>query len=264
MKYFYLIFTLLSLSFSHSLLAKPEPSIHNNESAFKRKSIILATHIEPPLAYLEGSILKGANIEVARLLARKLNLSLRFIQCPFARCLSLLKKGQADMMVGIKKTNKREIYLDYLNQPYTSRITPVRFYLRADSHLAITNYADLANKSIGVIRGATYFDRFDSDTSLNKIEVTTHKQLIDMFLKERFDTFLGREISIEQHVSPAIYNSKMKLSPYVYKKKNDSYIVISKQSSLDTLTQELSKTLDNVIASGEVDKIIRKYIHQHS
>lgn len=260
-KYIY-IFILLSFFFNGSLIANQElpAPIEGERHPNKRKTLLLATHIEPPLAYLSDSIITGSNIEVARLLAKKMNVQLRFVQCPFARCLSLLKNGQVDMMVGVKKTSEREQYLNYLSKPYTTRITPVRFYLRRSYSQDIANYDDLKDMSIGVLRGATYFERFDNDSQLNKLEVTTHAQLVDMFLKGRFDTFLGREISIKRHVSKDIYHKDMKLASYIYHKKNDSYIVVSKKSDFNMHVGELSKQLESSIASGEIDQIAKKYI----
>lgn len=262
MRFGYRLLLLANFVFSHSILAEPTNSTAAVSLPFyhlAENTITLATHIEPPLVYFENDVLKGTNIEVARLLAKHLNLSLQFTQCPFARCLSLLESGQVDMMVGINKTKPRQSYLSYLSQPYNTRTTPVRFYLRKDADITIDNYDDLAGLSVGVLRGASFFERFDNDTSLYKLEVTTHKQLIDMLLKGRFDTFLGREISIRQHISADIYQNEMKLAPYIYKKKNDSYIVLSKASNFNEYLELFSQTLNELIAQGEIKKITNKY-----
>lgn len=262
---FYIVPLIISLVVISPAIANANSiaSLDNTKLLPKQKStLILATHIEPPLAYFENDVLVGSNIEVAKLLAERMSLNIRFTHCPFARCLNLLRHGRADIMVGINKNNERENYLSYLEQPYTTRITPVKFYLTKSNTNDITEYDDLKNKTIGVLRGATYFKKFDEDTSLNKIEVTTHKQLVNMFLRGRFDTFLGREISISRHVTAEVYQNEMKPASYIYKKKNDSYIAISKKSSFNGLYQSFSKQLSTLIDNGQVDAIAQKYIER--
>lgn len=264
MNCFHIFIILLLFSISNLFYANASNlPVGSDDRQVTKKSILLATHIEPPLAYFDHDRLVGSNIDVAMLLADRMNLKVRFVHCPFARCLSLLYNGQADMMVGIKKNAERQKFLSYLEHPYTTQLTPVKFYLRSNSQLEIANYNDLKNKTIGVLRGATYFDRFDNDQTLKKIEVTTHQQLVDMFLIGRFDTFLGREISMKSHVCPSIYNNEMKLASYTYKKENDSYIVLSKKSSFNKLEKSFSEHLHALIRHGDIDIVTQRYLQNN-
>lgn len=219
-------------------------------------TIIIATHIEPPLVYIKDGVFAGPNVEVAKVLMDAAGKKATFIYCPFARCLTMTKDGKADMMIAINKTMEREKYLDYLAQPFSSKITPVRFYVKQGSILKIDNYEDLQGLNIGVLRGATYFPRFDNDNQLNKVDITTHKQLIEMLLKNRIDTFLGRELSIKSRVDEDVYNTELVVTPYIYNKTNDSYIVVSKKSAAKIDVKQLSKILDSLLADGTIDKLI--------
>jgi polar amino acid transport system substrate-binding protein len=229
-----------------------------NAQQSSKDTIMVATHIFPPMVYIENEQFKGKNVEVMRLLAKRMNKNVEFIYCPFARCLLMTYQGQADMMVGIYKTDERQVNLDYVDQPFSSMSTPVRFYLANDSSILLNDYDDLKELSIGVLRGASYFPRFDQDTTLNKVEMTTHKQLIDMLLKRRIDTFLGREISIKTRMPSDIYNNEFKLAPYIYSKKLDSYIVISKKSPLINELPEFKQAYRLMFESGEVSEILNK------
>ena len=226
--------------------------VHANEN----DTIVIATHIEPPLVYIKNGEFSGTNVAVAKRLAAAIGKKATFIYCPFARCLSMTKDGKADMMVAINKTPKRQEYLDYLTQPFSSKITPVRFYIKKGRQININQYEDLQGLNIGVLRGATYFPRFDNDQLLNKVEITTHRQLIEMLLKNRIDTFLGRELSIKKQVSEDIYNVQLAVTPYIYNKKNDSYIAISKKSAAKLDVNQLSIILDSLLADGTIAKLI--------
>ncbi|EWH10074.1 amino acid ABC transporter periplasmic protein [Catenovulum agarivorans DS-2] len=221
--------------------------------------IRVATHIEPPLVYLDGQEFVGSNVEVGKLLAASIGYQIEFVQCPFARCLYQTQIGQADMMIGINKTSERQRHFEYLSKPYSSVITPVKFYLNNDSVLKIARYEDLIGKKIGVLRGAVYFKPFDDDNRLTKVPVVNHEQLIDMLLNKRIDTFLARDLSVRKRASDVEYLEKMQAAQFTYQKQQDMYIAVSKKSQLVNKTAELSNKLAELISSGQVAKIVARY-----
>lgn len=223
-------------------------------------TIIIASHIDPPSAYIKEGKFVGHNVEVATMLANGINKKVAFVSCPFARCLTMLKDGHADMMIAINKTSEREEYIDYLSKPFHSLITPVVFYVSKHKDINIERYDDLKGLNIGVLRGASYFRRFDEDKSLNKVYITTHRQLIDLMVKGRIDTFLGRRISIQHQVSEQIYQEELKEMPYIYAKQNDFYIGVSKKSILNEQVDELSRVLEELLKSGAIDALNNPYL----
>ena len=199
----------------------------------------------------------GENIEVAKLLAKKLKQDITFIRCPIARCLSLIEKGQADMMLSLKKTKARQEYMTYLTPPFKIQHFPLRFYVLQERDLKISKFEDLTSLSVGVVRGAAYFDRFDRDNSINKIEVTEHGQLIQMLLKNRIDTFLEREETIIPLIETQVYQSKIALASYQFDKSVDSYIAISKKSPFHKDIAQISKQLTLMVKNGEIQQLLK-------
>lgn len=224
-----------------------------------KKNIVIANHIIPPLFYVDNGVYRGSNVEISQLLARRMNKTVEYIECPFVRCLAMIQQGKADMMISINKIADRERYLSYLSQPYQTKITPVRLYLSKDSTLSINHYEDLKNLTIGVLRGGTYFPRFDQDQTLNKFETSSHTQLIEMLLKKRIDAFLGNEITTKSRVDETTYKNEMKTAPYLYNNKSDSYIVISKNSPLHSELDEFSSVLNSLLDDGEIEKVLNRY-----
>ena len=226
--------------------------------------IIVAMHIEPPFSDIVDGEFVGEHIEVAKALAAKTNMTTRFVYCPVARCFSLVESGQADMIVAVKKTAIREKFLSYLSPAIKIQKLPLRFYIGTNNNFTLDKYNDLDTLKIGVLRGASYFDKFDHDTTISKIPLTTHQQLIDMLLKGRIDTFLEREESITPLVEKSVYSTKIKLAKFSYAKGVGSYVAISKKSSLVTETSNLSKSMRALHESGELYKIIgssKKFIN---
>lgn len=226
--------------------------------AREQSTLVIATHIEPPLIYLQQGEFNGPNAEIAKLLAASINKTAVFVQCPFARCLYMAKAGRADMLIGINKNAERMAYLDYLATPYTSISTPINFYLNTDNLHNITKHEDLANLTIGVVRGATIYPKFNQDKSLKTIEVSTHEQLIEMLLKQRIDTFAAKDLSIRARVPRDIYQNKMQMADYSYHKQADFYIAVSKKSPLNLDHQQLSQHLALLLNNGTIERLLNK------
>lgn len=221
-------------------------------NAEEQNMMVVATYIEPPYAYLADNKYTGIHVNTISLIATKMNKRVTFIQCPFARCLSFLENGQADAIIGIRKTAERSKFLTYLDEPFTTQNFPLQFYIRQDSQLNISHYSDLSNLRIGTIRAATYFDQFDHDESLNKVEVVHYNQLIQMLLKDRIDTFLEREESIKPWIDHVDYQQKIKLAKYQYNKSVESYIAFSNKSPLIKEIAQFSQVQKQLLNSGEI------------
>lgn len=251
MKFFCFICLFTCLALSHNSQAIAQNSDNN--------TIVIANHIIPPYFYLDNGKPRGSNVDIAQLLATRMNKTVEFIQCPFVRCLALTKQGKADMMISIRKTAERENYLSYLSEPYQPNIMPVKLYLAKDSTLSINHYDDLKDLTIGVLRGGRYFTRFDQDGTLRKFETTSHTQLIDMLLTKRIDVFLANELAVKSRVDETTYKHKMKTASYAYQNEGHAYIAISKNSPLHQELGDFSDTLHSLITQGEIEKSLKKY-----
>ena len=217
----------------------------------------IATYIEPPFTNVVNGEFTGKNIDVARYLAEKANYNPVFIECPFARCMAMIKQGQADMVMAIRKTKAREQILTYLTPPFFIQHVPIRFFTLSGSNIKIDNYQDLAHLTIGSLRGITYFDQFDHDGKLNKVEVSTIGQLINLLKKNRIDTFLEREESIHSWIDYKEYQQIFELAEYEYDKSVGVYIGISKKSKIVKEVKSLSSHLESMVENGIIEKIYR-------
>lgn len=219
-------------------------------------TIKIATYIEPPLSNIINGQLVGRNINIANLMASQLNKQVVYIECPLARCMSMMQIGQTDMIISIRKTPEREEYLTYLEPSFFEQHLPVNFFIQKNSPLQIVKYDDLKPLLIGTIRGSTYFDQFDNDVNLNKVEVTSRPQLIEMLMKGRIDTFIAREESILPLIDKQVYLTAFSLASYQYDKFVSSYIAISKKSPLNNEISLLNSTLLKLINNGEIHKAL--------
>jgi ABC-type amino acid transport substrate-binding protein len=178
-----------------------------------------------------------------------------FIRCPFARCLSMVKQGQADMIFGLKKLPEREKSLIFLNPPLMVQYNPLRFFTLSSHKLLIHKLEDLNALTVGILRGAKYYDLFDTNHNIVKVEVTSREQLVSMLLKGRIDTFIDREESIIPLLSANEYKQKISLAHYKYTQSINSYIAISKHSEIKNIANALSYHLNKYMKNGVIEKI---------
>ncbi len=219
-----------------------------------KEELKIASFIEPPYTDLVDGKLVGENIQIAKLLAKSVGLKPTFIRCPFARCLSMVKHGQADMILGLMKLPEREKELLFLNPAYMVQHYPLRFFTLSTKKIVINSFDDLNKLLVGTLRGGNYFELFDNDKRITKIEITSREQLVQMLLRGRVDTFIDREESILPLLSPEEYK-KITLADYQYAKPVKVYIAISQNSDVSTYAGRLSKQLNKFVTDGTITTI---------
>tara|TARA_B100000809_G_scaffold132287_1_gene130065 strand:+ start:3050 stop:3361 length:312 start_codon:yes stop_codon:yes gene_type:complete len=88
----------------------------------------VAVFLEPPYVDLVANKLIGEHIDIINFSAKAIKLKPIFIQCPFVRCLAMVKSGQADMIIVIGKSAVREKDLIFLTPPHSIQHHLLRFF----------------------------------------------------------------------------------------------------------------------------------------
>lgn len=225
------------------------------------ETIKVAVHSEPPFSSKVDGKFVGQHIDIIELLAKKLNKKIQYIQCPAARCFTLMRNGSADIMLGVRKLKQREKFLHFLDSPIRTQTQPLKFYTHSCANISIDEYNDLKPLLVGVLRGASYFAPFDDDTNIKKVPVTSHRQLVDMLLNNRIDTFLEREESIIPLVNQQVYQEHIQIADYSHDMSVGSYIAISKNSPLVLEADKISAVFETLLSSGDIEIIKQRYLN---
>jgi ABC-type amino acid transport substrate-binding protein len=241
MKSFCYCFLLITLLFNFSLAENGKLNV--------------VVFLEPPYIDLVANKLVGENIDIINLLAKSIGLKPVFLQCPPVRCLTLVKQGQADMLLGLSKSPSREKDLIFLNPPYLLQHQPLRFFTLKERNLRIDSFSDLSPLLVGTLRGAMYFPLFDKSRDIKKVAFTSRKQLVNMLLKGRIDTFLEREESVLPFLSTTEYQNRFTMADYQYNKTINSYIVLSRHSKAKRFANKLSQVLAKALSDGTIERI---------
>lgn len=220
------------------------------------ENFIFVTDIWEPFRIKKDNGLRGIDIEIVTLLENELKIDIKIIQKPWARCLKDMESGTADFMLGLAYTPERAEYIKYLKIPY-SQVKPGFFRLKESPE--VYKYNDLISKKIGYVTGSFYFEKFDSDSSLNKVGLPRESMLPTMLLRGNIDLFVGTDLQVAYELKEKNLAEKIVITQYSPSYHIDLYLGISKKSSLLKDKEKLELIIKKIVESGEVEKIINRY-----
>jgi len=240
------------------------PNLALANSAAEGKLVIAFSQLAPWKSYENGQF-KGAYAALGREIAKRLNMTASFELCSLKRCLSMMKVGYADIIIGIKDTSERQQYMHFLSTPYRGSTAKV-FYLLKESSYEIKAYEDLYNVTkIGEKMGGKYFPRFDKDTALPKEPVNNNKQNFLKLERGRIDVVVIAEDQGEFLIHQLGLRDKIKKAEFFYKDYSPRYLGVSKKSSHINKLNEFEKVMAEIKSSGALRKImIDHFFHPYN
>jgi polar amino acid transport system substrate-binding protein len=155
--------------------------------------------------------------------------------------------------------------MKFLDTAYLDRL-PIAFYTRKGSGIRIERYEDLHNLTspVGVLRGASYFPRFDSDPQIKKTDIATQDQLFPMLMKGNLDVFAGYVPTENYRLVTEGYLGKVEKSPYEYAEPVGVYMAVSRKSSLMKRFDELNVANNRLAAQGIIRRVLQDYYERYS
>ncbi|MBF0248390.1 MAG: transporter substrate-binding domain-containing protein [Alphaproteobacteria bacterium] len=195
----------------------------------------------------------GIYVDIVRELAARCNIRLEFVEVPFRRALMMAEEGQSDMMLGPSRSPEREDYMSYLVGDLGRENEA--FYL-SEGALDIHEYEDLAGMKIGVLRGAKYFDRFDNDKSLLKLELGDYPRGVKLLQRGKLDALIMPVLLGDYLVART--KAFVRKSTYQVEGRA-SHFTVSRRSPLMSRIGELERTLAEMQTDGFIDLVKARY-----
>ncbi|OHU94678.1 ABC transporter substrate-binding protein [Pseudoalteromonas byunsanensis] len=185
---------------------------------------------------------------------------IRPVPCPLSRCIRMLEQGDVDIVGGLIKTPQREANMVFVEPPYMALSSSFVFYAKKGSNMTVNRFEDLYDKRIAVMRGAAFFERFDKDSKLSKVEVTSEQVAFDLVLKDRVDLAIAVEDTAE--VAMKVLKqpiSQLEKMDYRFTNVIYGYMAISKDFAQSEAAQHLRDAIMEMAKSKQLDKIITPY-----
>lgn len=197
----------------------------------------------------------GAYTLLLQELARRSQLQLDIVQCPLQRCLSLLQHGNADISIGIRNSDQRDHYLEFINPPFAPATGTVLLQRHNDTR-PIRHYDDLYPLRVGVVEGASYFQHFDRDLKIQRDTSPNAQLALKKLAAKRFDVLLinSKQAGTLNDKTGTMLFRRAQLQ---FPGESPRRIVISRRSAhAQAVKQQLSRQLQQMLRDGSVQRIL--------
>ena len=208
----------------------------------------------PPYEYTEGDNIVGIDAEIAALIAEKLGMTLQIEDMEFDSVVPSVQSGKVDMgMAGLTITDERKEAVDFTSSYATGKQVII---VPEDS--AIASADDLEGKTIGVqlsTTGDLYITWDLVDTDLAQIErYNKGADAVQALVQGKIDAVVidnePAKVFVEQNKGLKILDTEYITEEYA--------ICVSKDNA--ELRDKINTALEELIASGDVQTILDKYI----
>ena len=207
-------------------------------------------------AVAEGYV-NGLQARFIKYIVNKLDAELTLSTMPFARRIKAVREGQLDLMVGIQRTDDHQDEFIYLEPHYET--LSYRFFALKQNEAAITQYHDLQGRVVGVNRHAKYFEPFNDDKLIEKVEVRTIENKVNLLLHERIDAFIHYQETAQPYLADQKLTESVVQSRYQPKHLSKYYVAISAKSWLMAERTQLQNIIATAVANGDFKKIRQNY-----
>ncbi|WP_238937569.1 substrate-binding periplasmic protein [Pseudoalteromonas sp. S16_S37] len=233
--------------------------LSSNAYADHRAIHVAVDHAPPYSSVSNEGESSGLILDIIRATAAN-KYQVRAVPCPVSRCLRMLEQGEVDVMGGLIKTPARQNSMVFVDPPYMAFSSSYVFYAQKGSDLSVSRFEDLYGKRIAVMRGAAFFERFDQDKKLNKVDVTSEQVALDLVLKGRVDLAIAIEDTAEVAMK-VLKQPISQLEKMHYRHTNViyGYMAFSRKFSQTHAAEDIKENMQELAKNKLLDKLIAPY-----
>ncbi|WP_320176034.1 transporter substrate-binding domain-containing protein [Maridesulfovibrio sp.] len=222
---------------------------------FAARQLTFATDPFPPYYYEEDGIPRGLQYELAKIVFDKMHLSFKLIFVPWKRALLMAESGKVDGIFGLRKTEERQRWLIYPEEPLMNVVTVI--FKRADDPFEYNGIQSLKGKKVGITKGYTYGSNFDNSTLFEKEQVSSIRHNFLKLLAGRIDLVAGyRAVGVNTMANMNLQERIAICPNNVYT--TALYIGFTKVPGYGRISQKFSKELNEFKKSIDCNDFIRK------
>ena len=217
-----------------------------------KDKLVVATHAEfPPYEYKDGNEFKGIDIEIAKLISEKMDKELEVLDIEFASIIPAIVNGKADIaLAGFTVTEDRKKSINFSDSYLKST---QNILVKEDSD--IKKITDLKNKKIGVQSGTTADIYCTNDFGDGNIErFNKYIDAVEALKNKKIDAVVLDNEPAKVFIKE---NNEIVMLDDVYCE--EEYAAVINKDNKDLLEQ-INNILSEIKSSGELDKIVKKYI----
>ena len=190
-------------------------------------------------------------------LANQMNMELELTPMPFERRLHWMRTGKIDVMVGMQKNQDEQDVFIYLAPSYESLRHSL--FIQKDNTHKLQSFDDLKKLSIGVTKNARYFERFELETDLIMIPVSTLRQKVGLLQKQRIEAFIHFQESALPVLKKMGLENEIVLSDFQTTELNEYFFTLSEKSPLLPYKEKFESVISEGVKRGDFARIRSEY-----
>lgn len=206
-----------------------------------------------PAGFIENDVPQGIFYDIAKLIILEAGYIPNIKILPYPRVVDNLVTGKADMSILISN-EVIEKSCDAI-APIT-KIESIIVGLRGKD---FPDLLSLQGKTVGIVRLASYDEEFDNNSKIEKYEINSYEQGLNMLFSKRFDAMMGTKISMYYTLARQGYSPEKLGQPLILNSKV-IYLQYSKKSSHPQAKNKIAMAVKKLTAQGEIARIIASYI----
>lgn len=207
----------------------------------------------PPLKVIDGDSISGEWIEAVRVVGIVAGKTVTFDDIPFDQCMKRLKLGSIDIVSGLIRTPERERHIEFV--PFTTD-PAVKVFMTRMGGPVIDRYEDLQKLKIAKMKGVVQFQRFDSDSSLDTVDVPNHASGVQMLRSGRVDSLL---LILSRAKDLATEHPDLMIQPYRENTNIQLHFGLSRAGLSEPKRQHLRKLISEADRQGRFLAAIRRF-----
>ncbi|NRB68353.1 MAG: transporter substrate-binding domain-containing protein [Vibrio sp.] len=226
------------------------------------RPVDLVTLEYPPYIEMQGQQISGVAVELVRYVFHQLETPVNITVLPWARALTLVKRGRADGIFTAFKNPEREKFADFSqNVLFVQNISLMA--LKGSSYKTEEILAgDVSNIALCVVNGVSYGKRMDAKIKEGRFRLIFQKnstvECAHLVRTKRADIWVNNEFGARSILVREGLDSDIDiLSPPV--EATPSYIAFSKERSHAELLERFDQVLFDMKQDGRYEALIYDY-----
>jgi len=216
----------------------------------------ISTEETPPYSYMENGVAKGINVDVVKLILKKLGWTDTIKILPWARAYDYIQTREKQILFSMIKSPDREKLFKFACSFNRDEVYLVR---GKDSSVQITTLEDAMNYRVGVVRG-WYPEQFLTQKGFTRLSpLASEKQALAMLTSGRLDLVpyniqLMGELKDNYDIDPVqIENTGVMLF-------ETEYCIAFSKDVTDDVVNQWEAALMEIVESGQLKEIKDHYI----
>jgi len=200
----------------------------------------------------------GPLIDILNQAVKEAGAKIKWARRPFQKSYTLLKRGKIDILPRVIKTKERQEDAKFFSA-IGYQIKDIVFAVKKGHENDIQKFEDLQKYRICTKRGTAYFDQYNDNRTIYKVNCVDDADLTRKFSRGRCDAAIILDVKSFEKVMKLTKEDDFAYAKYLYSNKIGNHFAMSLKSKHLLLFDKIDNTLKKMNDSDEITKIYQKY-----